>query len=149
MVRHVVAFFLVVAMLPPAAGAQTPTRLSDMKVAPGTLIFIEGHDRRSIVARFIRVNGDVLLAQVGGVDRRFASADIRRITGERRDSVKNGALIGGAIGFGLGLASCASGGVDPGHCGDVGGALATGALTAGIGAWIDSRRGKEVFYRAP
>jgi hypothetical protein len=143
------ASLLIVALLPIAVGAQTPRRLRDMKVTPGTLIFIEGRDRRPVVARFVAVNGDVLIAQIGGVEQAIPAAAIRRLTGEGRDSLKNGALIGGAVGFGVGLAGCAGGGVDSGKCGDVGAAFGVGAITAGIGALIDSRRGRRVFYRAP
>ena len=78
------------------------------------------------------------------MDRSFI-ADIRRITGERRDSVRRRS-IGGAIGFGLGIASCASGG-----------ATGNAAMWRGSSDGADDaasaldrlRRGKEVFTAHP
>ncbi len=64
--------------------------------------------------RLLQLNPDSLVILVGGAERRFEAARVRRIQ-KRGDSLRNGALIGAIVGAALGLAAagisdCSGGG---------------------------------------
>ena len=104
--------------------------------------------------RLLGLNPDSLVLLVDGIERRFDMTSVTRI--QKRDSLKNGTLIGAAVGTAMGLVAagitdCPS--EDPG--GGCGGfrvaAFATSlGMYTGIGAGIDALvRGRTTIYAAP
>lgn len=95
------------------------------------------------------ITDDELALEADGSVRSWTPSQVRQIRRRMGDSVLNGALIGGAIGGGIGSLSyldneCRE---EPG-C--IAGVLAGAAMCAGIGAVIDAFiRGDRVIYEAP
>ena len=122
-----------------------PARLPTVFVLDDTGLETQG--------KLLRLDADALVILVGGVERRFEAGNVKRI--EKRDSIRNGAIIGAVVGTALGLIS---GGVadcpgdDPG--GSCPGAraglvlISTGVYAA-IGTGIDALiHGRTTIYEA-
>lgn len=143
------------AAAPPAQTQTSPAAEAPM-VKPDGLPTVWLTDARGVEhrGRLVRVEpaGVVLLGTDG--ERAFTRSDIVQIE-KRGDSIRNGALIGAAIGalgglFAIGLSDCP--GLQQNGCG---GARVTLALTSvaaytAIGAGIDAAvQGRTLIYRAP
>jgi hypothetical protein len=132
---------LVVLLLPcaaPASGAaQTVTNLPDSarQLRSGRTIFVSHGDGEQTEGQFIRVTPEAIIVSVKGAERTIPADTVHRI--DRRDSVWNGAIIGGAV---LGLPGMAGAGASCSpNCGSAmtGAAIVFGAIGAGIGALVD------------
>lgn len=97
----------------------------------------------------IRVTDDELAVEVDGAARNWTPSRVRQIRRRRRDSVLNGALIGGAIGVGIGSLSYLDNECRE-EAGCATGLISGTAICAGIGAVIDAFiRADRVIYEAP
>ena len=102
-----------------------------LRALAGSLVYDETRDSREVLARFVRFTDEALVVTVGGRHREMAVADVERISLEG-DSLKNGALLGLAIGpvYGL-LAPCDT-------CRNIGERILGGtAVAAGTGVLVD------------
>jgi hypothetical protein len=91
-----------------AASAQTSTTSFNAlagRVEVGQAIWLTDAAGREVHGRLERLSGDGLVLKTNGLET-FAAADVRRIRARGRDSLKNGTLIGLAIGGGMGTAWC-------------------------------------------
>jgi hypothetical protein len=108
---------------------------------------VQGRTGSPVLARVVSATNAELVVTLGGVPRTFPVMDIARISLEG-DSLTSGAIIGGAIGFPIGVLSCQ--GSSSEDCNTLGRAAFGAAFYGAIGAWIDSRHhGRTVIYRAP
>ena len=160
--RHVVmvvGLVLAAAGRPALAGEARTLADLDRRLEPGTEVEVVDREGRVIRGAWARADEEgVLLSGFGGdAGRRLAAADIVSVT-RHGDSLKNGLIIGGAIGLGSGLlvmyTEPPAG--EPPLCErndtacKVTGTLALTALYAGVGALIDRAvKGRTVAYRAP
>ena len=160
--RHVVMVMALAAAAsgrPAEAGEARTLAELDRRLKPGTEVDVV--DREGRVVRGFWARGDeegVLLTGLGGgAGHRLPAADVVSVT-RHGDSLKNGIIIGGAIGLGSALLVftteplpgeepiCIDGDTT---CKAVNTAVFT-ALYAGIGALIDrAHKGRELVYRAP
>lgn len=135
------------------AAAQEPVRSFDQldtRLKPGDTIWVTDAHGREIKGKFTSLAAEALTIKADG-SRTFPAADVRLVQERRDDSLRNGALIGFAIGsVGFGLACVATiDDKDRGWCALV--ALGDGALGAVVGVVVDALiPGKKlVVYRAP
>jgi hypothetical protein len=124
-----------------------PTGLSTVYVLDDTEIETSG--------TLLRVNPDSLVLLVGGAERRFEAARVRRIQ-RRGDSLRNGALIGAIVGVAMGvvvggISDCPGdnrGGSCPGSRAAM--FLVSTGVYAAIGTGIDALvPGRTTLYEAP
>ena len=124
-----------------AAGLMCPPHAS---AEPATACSLRALVDSSAVARSAKVDGTCDQADLARWQDPAATAPATPPPAKRRDSLKNGAIIGGVIGFALGLvasgiADCP--GDDPsGSCpaARVGGVVVSTAFWAGIGIGLDA-----------
>jgi hypothetical protein len=107
---------------------------------------------RSAGGKLIDLSSSSLSLNVSGANREFQKADVNRITKRGSDSLKNGALIGMAVGGGLaavGIALMAADGeADAGLTAAA--VLIYSGIGAGIGAGVDALiEGQRVIYANP
>jgi hypothetical protein len=136
-----------------AAGQSTTDRWQGL--APSGLQTVYVRDRLGVETpgRLLGLNPDSLLLLVNGVERRFDIADVARV--QKRDSLRNGTIIGAIVGVGMGLVAAGLSdcpGEHPGgNCAGfraAGVAVSTGVY-AGLGAGIDALvRGRTTIYAA-
>lgn len=146
-----------VALLPLTASAQPPARSFQellRRVEIGDLVFVVDQFGVETKGKLGAVSSGSIALTVDGTRREFVDSTVTRIDRRRRDSVRNGLVIGfgsGAlVGFLAGRAAdsptCPLPGIE---CGQ-GAVLGTigGALWGGIGGWlIDAmHRSREVIY---
>jgi len=145
---------ILIVLLPAVVAAQEPVKSFDQlntRLKVGDAVWVTDAQGREIKGRVTSFAPDALVMDSGGT-RTLHATDVRLIQERRRDSLKNGTLIGLGVGAGFGAIACAGfaeGSQDAGWC-----ALAIGAyggIGAGIGIGIDALiPGKKlVAYRAP
>jgi hypothetical protein len=122
---------------PTSSAAQTVTGLFDSarQLRSGTTIVVSHGDGEQTEGQFVRVTPEAIIVSVKGAERTIPADTVHRI--DRRDSVWNGAIIGGAV---LGLPGMAAAGASCSpNCGSAvtGAAIAFGAIGASIGALVD------------
>jgi len=150
---------IVIAIVAPAiAAAQEPVKSFDQlntRLKPDDTVWVTDARGREIEGRIESLGPDAIKLDAGGA-RIFAAADVGLIRDGRRDSLKNGTLIGLGIGGGLAAAWCISAAstddpaISPGvEC--LEGAVVFGGLGTLFGLAIDAANpGKgRVAYRAP
>jgi len=105
-------------------------------------VYVEDRSGREVEGRLVSLTESALTIDIDGVTRTFAPAEVTKID-RRGDSLKNGAIIGAAVGLFTGLiGDCPSAGSRnrsngcPGA--RVGYVLGGAAIWAGIGAGIDA-----------
>jgi hypothetical protein len=111
------------------------------RTSPGELIYVVDLAGRETRGRVAMLSGGGLTVTADGSRREFRAADVQRIDGRRRDSVRNGVLIGAGAGALLGFAvgrsmdspSC-PGAAECGQGGAVG--AVGGAVWGAVGGWI-------------
>lgn len=105
------------------------------------IVFVQERSGAETRGRLLSITPDAIAIDVEGSQRRFAAADVVRID-RRGDSLKNGALIGAAVGvFTAFLSDCPRTGNSAGNgCAGARVAYLLGgsAIWAGIGAGIDA-----------
>lgn len=147
---------LAATLVPSAVCAQETTQSwPGLDTAGLSTVYVLDETGIEISGKFLRLNPDSLVLLVGGAERRFEAARVRRIE-KRGDSLRNGALIGAVVGAAMGLifagiSDCP--GNDPGgSCPGTRAAaflLSTGVY-AGIGTGIDALVvGRTTLYEAP
>ncbi|NOT43059.1 MAG: hypothetical protein HOP14_00465 [Acidobacteria bacterium] len=133
-----------------AVQAQRDAPLQALAPYTGQVLTLRTRAGHDVLIRLVRAEPDRLVVTVGGLERTFGVAEIAAVSAVG-DSVRNGALIGAALGavglvFSRGEPPCPRG--CPGRRA-VGAGVAVGA-SAAIGAWVDARhRGRTVLYRSP
>jgi hypothetical protein len=91
-----------------AAAAQEPVSSFDGlagRIQVGQRIWVTDTTGREVRGRLERLSSDGLVLRADGLET-FAAPDVRRVRARERDSLKNGTLIGLAIGGGMGTAWC-------------------------------------------
>ena len=147
------AFVAAILTVAPGASAQEPVRdfsQLNTRLKPGDTVWVTDGEGRELKGKITSFGPDALVVDAGGA-RTLPAVDVRLIQERRRDSFKNGTLIGLGIGAGFGVIACAGfveGSQDAGWC-----ALAIGAyggIGAAIGLGIDALTpGKKIaVYRA-
>lgn len=127
------------------AGAQN-VGLSSVARYAGRLVWVQDRTGSELLARIVSATNVELIVTLGGAPRTLQVTDIVRISLDG-DSLTSGAIIGGAIGFPVGVLSC-QGSVTE-NCNFPARALFGAAIYGAIGAWIDSRHhGRTVIYRS-
>jgi hypothetical protein len=121
--------------------------LSSVARYAGRLVWVQDLTGSQLLARVVSATNNELILTLGGVPRNVPAADIVRISLEG-DSLRSGAIVGGAMGIPAGVLSC-QGSVTE-DCNVLGRAVLGAAVWGAIGAWIDSRHhGRTIIYRAP
>ena len=135
----------------PAQAQPTLDRWAGLELKRLQEIYVRDVEGTETSGRLLQLNPDSLVILAGGVERRVDAGEVIRV--QNRDSLKNGTLIGLAIGAGMGLMTAAISdcpGNDPG--GSCGGArTAAVAVSMGvysaIGAGVDALvRGRTTIY---
>ena len=75
------------------------------RIRVGQLIWVTDTTGREVRGRLERLSSDGLVVRTNGLEV-FGAPDVRRVRARDRDSLKNGTLVGLAIGGGLGTAWC-------------------------------------------
>ena len=133
------------------AAAQEPVRdfsQLNTRLKPGDTVWVTDAQGREVTGEIVDLAPDSLTLK-GGPARRLGPADATLIRQRRHDPLWNGALIGVAVGGGLGLAmGDFSGSWDWGDAAV--GAVIFGGIGAGIGVGIDALipGKKQLVYRA-
>ena len=146
---------VLVATLVPGAVCAQETEQTWPGVAGLSTVYVVDETGAETSGRLLRLNLDSLVLLVGGTERRFEAANVRRIQ-KRGDSLRNGALIGAVAGavlgvVGAGISDCP--GDNPGgSCAGARAALflfSTGVYAA-IGTGVDAIiPGRTTLYAAP
>ena len=102
--------FLLVAVLATATAASAQESAASFdtlaeRMRVGQLIWVTDTRGREVRGRLERLSSDGLVVRTNGLEV-FGAADVRRVRARDRDSLKNGTLVGLAIGGGLGTAWC-------------------------------------------
>jgi hypothetical protein len=125
-----------------AAGTAQAQDFSSIQLRNLPIVFVEEKSGTETRGRLMSITPAAIQIDVDGSSRTFAPADVAKI--ERRgDSLKNGALIGAAIGLFTGfIGDCPRAGSNDGSKGcpgaRVGYVIGGSAIWAGIGAGIDA-----------
>jgi hypothetical protein len=91
-----------------AASAQAPAASFDTlaeHIRVGQSIWVTDTQGREVRGRLERLSSDGLVLETNGLET-FGAPDVRLVRARDRDSLKNGTLVGVAIGGGLGTAWC-------------------------------------------
>ena len=91
-----------------AASAQESAASFDRlaeRIQVGQLIWVTDTRGREVRGRLERLSSDGLVLRTNGLEL-FGAPDVRRVRARDRDSLRNGTLVGLAIGGGLGTAWC-------------------------------------------
>ena len=138
-----------------AAAAQTvPSSFKDLQflVRPGDRVTVVDAAGAETTGRISELGISTLSIASDAGDRRFNEDQVLVIRQRKADSIKNGTLIGLAIGGGLGFLAEISCGWDVDYCGRPGVmAIATGIWGAGIGAFADAlqKAPRDIFRHGP
>jgi len=121
-------------------------------VKAGDALTVAGTAGQPVRGKLVNLSSSSLILNVSGTNHEFQKVDVNTITKRGSDSLKNGALIGMAVGGSLaavGIAlTVAEGGADAALF--VGAALVYSGIGAGIGAGIDALiEGQRVIYANP
>ena len=96
---------LAVTLFPGVASAQgTAQSWPGQATAELSAVYVLDDTGVEASGRLLRLDPDSLVLLVGGTERRFDAARVRRIE-KRGDSLRNGLLIGALVGVGVGLAA--------------------------------------------
>jgi hypothetical protein len=119
-------------------------------VKPGDTLTIVDDSGQRIQGKVSSVSASALSVTISGTPRQFLSTEVNTIEKRGPDSLKNGALIGLAVGGGIGaagmIALAATAESNPGAF-VVAGVLMYGGIGAGIGAGFDALiEGRRVIY---
>jgi hypothetical protein len=156
-IAPIVALAAVLRLAAPAV-AQEPVRSFDLlnaRLKPGDTVWLTDAEGREIKGTVRDLSPGSLWLKTEGADREFSASGVQAIRAQRRDSLKNGVLIGAVVGLAGGAAACLA---NPECSGDeaaagvtAGLALVGAAAGAGIGALIDAavKGPKLLVYRAP
>lgn len=137
-------FAAALALVPGLAHAQDATaRWPGLATSELSTVYVLDDAGVETSGKLVRLNPDSIVVLVGGAERRFDAARVRRVQ-KRGDSIRNGAIIGAIVGavfgaLGAGISDCPAD--NPG--GNCAGsrvalfALSTGVYTA-MGAGIDA-----------
>ncbi len=148
-------FAVLVALTPSVALGQT---ISDqwpgLTTAELKTVYVLARSGNETTGKLLGLTPDSLMLLVGDVEQRFDATDVARI--QTRDSLKNGTLIGAAIGLAMGfvaagISDCSGphpGGACPGF--RVAAVVVSTGMYAGLGAVVDAAiRGRTTLYEAP
>jgi len=130
-----------------AASAQTvPASFRDLQflVAPGDRVTVVDTTGIQTKGRIAELDGSTLSIESGNALRLFRQDDVVVIRQRKQDSVRNGVLVGAAIGAGLGAIAELSCRARDGYCGYTGIATLGSAIW---GTWIGIIA--DVLYRTP
>ena len=121
-------------------------------VKAGDTLTVTDTAGQPVRGKLVNLSSSSLSLNVSGTTREFQKVDVNTITKRGSDSLKNGALIGMAVGGGLaavGMAiAVAEGDADAAFF--VGAALVYSGIGAGIGAGVDALiEGQRVIYANP
>ncbi|SRR6266542_2746083 len=126
-------------------------RWAHLEAARGQIVSVESMSRTKTTGTLLQVEAQSLSLNVAGAEVRVDRAQVRRVTSERRDSVKNGFITGAVIGAGMAAGSSCY--VRDRKCGNGATAafIAVGAaIWAAIGVAIDASISKRVtLYQVP
>jgi len=141
---------LLIILLPALAAAQDPVKSFDQlntRLKIGDTIWVTDAQGQEVKGKLSALSTDGLTLDAGGT-KTLAARDISIVRERRRDSLKNGAIIGAIPGAIFGLMG---GGMADEGPGAAIGAVVVGALGAAVGAGIDALiPGKKVVaYWAP
>lgn len=105
-------------------------------------VYVEDRSGREVEGKLVTLTESALTINIDGVTRTFAPAEVTKVD-RRGDSLKNGALIGAAVGLFTGLlGDCPNAGNNNRSSGcpgaRIGYVLGGAAIWAGIGAGIDA-----------
>jgi hypothetical protein len=139
---------------PATVMAQPSTSWAGLKTSDLQTVFLLDRSGVETTGKLLAINPDSLLLLVDGDQRRFEIAEVARL--QKRDSLRNGAIVGAVVGVAMGLVS---GGISDCSGADPGGscpglratlvAVSTGVYAA-IGTGIDALiRGRTTIYAAP
>jgi hypothetical protein len=114
-----------------ASAQSVPASFRDLQflVAPGDRVTVVDTTGTEINGRISELDGSTLSIKSGDGERRFRQHDVTLIRQRQRDSVRNGVIIGAAIGAGLGVIAELSCGARDHYCGY------TGVATVGSAIW--------------
>jgi len=149
--RLVVTLALLCSLPAPAHAQPSLDRWAGFDVKELQTIYVRDTAGIETAGRLLQLNSDSLVVLAGGVERRFEPGDVVRL--QKRDSLRNGTLIGLAVGAAMGLLAAGISdcpGEDPGgSCAGVRAttvAVSMGVYT-GLGAGIDALiRGRTTIY---
>jgi hypothetical protein len=147
---------LIATLLPTALCAQdTASNWPGLAASGLSTVYVLDDAGVETSGKLLRLNPDALVLLVGGAERRFEAARVRRIQ-QRGDSLRNGALIGALVGVVIGIVTAGisdcpgstAGGSCPGSRATLF-VVSTGVYAA-IGTGIDALiPGRTTLYEAP
>jgi hypothetical protein len=150
--RHVVRIAALIILVAATAEAQELAGTVDqlrVLVKPGDKLTVVDDSGQRVEGKVSSLSASALSLTVSGATRQFLSTEVNSIEKRGPDSLKNGALIGLAIGAGIGAAgmiALAATADDPGPFIAVG-VLMYGGIGAGIGTGFDALiEGRRVIY---
>lgn len=142
----------VIGFMPVVGLAQPSTTWPGLNAAALQTVYVQDRTGSETTGRLLSLSDEsVRLLMAGGVERRFPISDVVRI--QKRDSLKNGVLIGAGVGLamgiiGAGISDCPE---SRQRCGGARAALLGFSIGvyAGFGAGIDALvRGRTTIYSA-
>ncbi len=141
-------------LVPRPASAQTAQQLSGLRSSNLQTVYVLDRSGAETSGKLLGLNPESIVLLVDGAERRFDMANVARI--QKRDSLKNGALIGAVVGLAMGFVTAGISdcpGYEPG--GSCSGFRAVTFATsvgmyAAMGTGIDALvRGRSTIYAAP
>ena len=160
MIRNTTVTTAICLCLAGAAAAQEPVPSFDelrSRIAVGETVYVVEASSDHVKGRVATLSDVSLTLTVDGIPRQFAPAEVNRIERRRRDSVKNGVLIGAGVGALVGIGAgrsadspaCPRPGIECGQGSALG--MVAGALWGAVGGWIADAliRAREVVYLNP
>lgn len=129
-----IAAFLVLSPSPAAAQEARSFEQLQLLVKPGDRIFITDSAGKVTEGKVAGLSKSALRLTSKSATKDWAESDVLKIRQWRHDSLKNGALIGTGVGFGIGLASVLAFCDEWVDCG--GEAVGAVAIYTGIGAGV-------------
>jgi hypothetical protein len=143
-----------VAVRPIAAQEASTDAWPGLRSSELQMVYVTDTSGRETTGRLLRIDRDTLVLLENGAERTFPMTDVRRI--QKRDSLRNGVLIGAIVGGVLGVLSGGLADCPGDHSKSGCGAFrvaAVGVSTgvyAGLGAGIDALiPGRATLYAAP
>jgi hypothetical protein len=121
------------------------------KVEPGDIVYVTDETGQERRARILDLSSSVLVLSVDGTRRDFSERAVRRLRQRLPDSLKNGALIGGAVVLTVAVLGRLTVADDGGTFWENAGfILYLGAIGAGVGTGIDAAiQTRKTIYEAP
>ena len=137
-----------------ASAQSVPASFRDLQflVAPGDRVTVVDTTGTETKGRISELDGSALSIKSGDGERRFRQNDVVVIRQRKQDSVRNGVIIGAAIGAGLGVIAELSCGARDEYCGYTGVATIGSAIWgtfAGVTADLLHSTPRDVFRRGP